>query len=165
VDNIRDWKAETNQLKFYLLDNVKKNDVNGNVDIITLTDNQSTSLEIGAWEQGASPFYADKFTDYIPLYQVNNIPHWPAIDITYNFDANELNTLAAYLGTANTWGRKTYDSTFGLGFDPDCHFYNDGVTLTIETATKPIPEPGTMLLFGSGLAGLAGVARRRRLKA
>jgi hypothetical protein len=47
---------------------------------------------------------------------------------------------------------------FGFGFDPDCHYNNDGVTLTIETSV-PVPEPTVGLLVTVGL-GLFG----RRLK-
>ena len=46
----------------------------------------------------------------------------------------------------------------GLGFGPDCHFYDSGVTLSITTGS--VPDNGsTLLVLGCGLLALAGFRR------
>lgn len=56
------------------------------------------------------------------------------------------------------------DGIFGLGFDPDCHFYNNGITLKLWTSAKPTnatPEPATLMLFGAGLLCFASRMRKK----
>ena len=50
-----------------------------------------------------------------------------------------------------------YISLAGGGFDPNSSFKK-----ALGTAVTTIPLPATVWLFGSGLIGLLGVARRRR---
>ncbi len=60
---------------------------------------------------------------------------------------------------------------FGLGFDPDCHFENRGIKLTLTTTTNPggtgtnaVPEPATLMLFGVGLLCFASRMRKKTPK-
>jgi hypothetical protein len=58
-------------------------------------------------------------------------------------------------------------SDIAIGLDSDCHFGDTNITFQIygnaNVQQSAVPEPGTMLLVGSGL--FAAYRRRRRLSA
>lgn len=66
--------------------------------------------------------------------------------ITYDFTSLSLHGIAI-------------DNGFTIAYTPWCA--ND---VFLASALAPVPEPATMLLFGTGLACLAGLSRRHRMK-
>jgi len=71
----------------------------------------------------------------------------------YTFTADQLNVLSAYFMNGG-------DIAFGL--DPDCHFWNNGIVFSFNTTATPTPEPTTMILLGTGLAGLYYSRKRKK---
>ncbi|MCP4686462.1 MAG: hypothetical protein GY859_00325, partial [Desulfobacterales bacterium] len=110
---------------------------------VTALDSAAAGASMGHDGQGGGDYFAGQG---ISLNHWQNLPN-TAQDITYDFSASEIAGLTGYLS----------DGNFGLGFDPDCHFYNSGITLTIETA---VPIPGAIWLMFAGLAGIIGVRRK-----
>jgi hypothetical protein len=69
----------------------------------------------------------------------------------YTFTADQVKALNQYVASGHD---------IALGFDPDCHFDNNGIKFTITTAA--VPEPSAIFLLGGGLIGL--FFRHRALK-
>ena len=132
-DNIRNWRIEPNDLYVSLLEDAQ----------LGYSRELDTNLFPNHWE------YHDHFLLELEHYvDLSNI----AQDLIYNFSNDELAQLNLAIG----------DGFFGLGFDADCHFYNDGIYLTIETVETEMPEPGSIILFFLGIIGLSQINRKRR---
>lgn len=95
----------------------------------------------------------------IELVTYTNLSSTPQ-DLEYELDLAELTKLNEFLDAGGD---------LGLGFDPDCHFYNNGLSLSLcydETPPVPlgdhVPEPTTVFAVMVAIGGLGMYIHRRR---
>jgi len=138
--NIADWTTETNQLNVNLL----PDPVNLGTPITAgVTSCQDFSAPTNYW--ASQP--GINLTTYV------NLPT-TAQNLSYSFNTTQLAALNTY----------DADGKFGIGIDPDCHFYNDGITLTLTASKASVPEPGMISMLGISILGMGLFARRKRNK-
>jgi hypothetical protein len=130
IKNIWDWTKEDDILN------------------ITLLDKPSVGIKRFYDDQGGGDYFAGKgvkvgsWSDPVGGYSRN-------VNLEFDFEK---------LGLLDDLETAMADGVFGFGFDPDCHYYNDGVSLHLSYA--PVPEPGTFIALGLG--GLAFLKRRKK---
>jgi hypothetical protein len=131
IDNLNNWVVE-----------------DGDILYIHLLNDPPSGVHQYNDNQGGGDAFSGQGT-LLTTFTDDDVAPNPAEDFSYSFTSSQIDALTNY--AAN--GR------FGLGFDPDCHYYNDGISLTIQTAA--VPEPATALLMT--LIGTVVLAVRRRL--
>jgi PEP-CTERM motif len=85
--------------------------------------------------------------------QTHSFTNPTPVNYTYTLSAADLAVLTSYINNGGD---------FAFGFNSDCHYFDSGVTMQITFAPAAVPEPSSILLFGT--VAILAAWRMRRVK-
>lgn len=144
---IWDWRVEPDTLFIHLLD--------------------TAPLGVNSWtdNEGGGDFFASSTFNSLGIAHTK-VGEWSdpfggdpskAQNVTFAFNTAQLMALQGYITNATPSGW----AMFGFGFDPDCHYYNNGLAFTVTTTRISAPETGSTALLLLCAAGSLGCLRRK----
>ena len=152
-DNINDWIVESGDILYMRL--LSKTNIDAAddepADIVDWWkgDSDTNNIYRGYDGQGGG----DSLSGYgilLGTYTDDDTDSNPPEDFIYDFTQDEWELLDVLIHA---------QVGFGIGFDPDCHYWNDGITLTIET----VPVPAAVILGSIGLSFSGWLLHKRRM--
>jgi hypothetical protein len=136
----------------------------GTIDNFTLTENNS---EVFTFSLDSSPVVSTHTGSYFSIknvaYDLNGVAQTPE---TFYFYVTALSGGVGIsefnFGIPQLFSGPTSSPTFLTGVFPGYDYLlSMPATMTIAPATSPVPEPSSMILFGTGILGAAGALKRK----
>jgi hypothetical protein len=134
ISSIRNWDSNTNVLHLHLLDTAINPGVASFQDV-----DQTQAPVVDLTDDFVSTRYHNSNGWLVASGTGDKLLGNPSFTTTatnyvLNFDAADLVALKNYISTGHD---------IALGFDPDCHFFNNGITFSIQST--PVPEMSATL--------------------
>jgi hypothetical protein len=133
--NIANWDSNPNMLFIHLFDTAKNAGVKSFIDATgaPVPQNQIADNFAGHWLKSNPLIATGTGNTFLTNVSFTTKP----TTFTYNFTAAQLLALQTYIANGKN---------IAFGLDPDCHFFNDGVTFRIITGNT-VPDGGTTLML------------------